>query len=229
MFIDNSHISEYNAKLLKRKISPLDIEVPSFWPRNALRPFVSAVKGYYYKKLDLAIELKGSARDIEVNKSKLIKALTSASVSFRSLDHIYTGVITGAGVGDQVHGYEALEIEMYVYEHEEPQEVVINRSLARTIYINSNHDTPAVLEILPSVDVSSVTITGIGRGIILSNLKAGKLVILDGENGVVTEDGLNKWPEYESWGFPRLAVGANLIELSDATLDITVKFSPRWA
>lgn len=229
MFINDIPLSDFGGKLLSRKISPLDIEITTFWPRKALRPFISAVKGYYYKRLDLEIELAGTPSQIEINKSRLIQALTSASVSFRKLDHVYTGVIAGTGVGAQVPGYEVIEAEMLVYQHETSQNVEINRSLEGIIYLDSNHETPAVIEILPSANVASVTITGLGRDIILSNLTAGKLVILDGENGIVTEDGLNKWPDYDSWGFPRLAPGENIIDLSDATLDITVRFSPRWA
>ena len=229
MFIGNTPLSDFGGKLLSRKISPLDIEISSFWPKNALLPFISAIKGYYYKRLDLEIELSGSPSDIEINKSRLIQALTSASVSFRKLDHVYTGVIAGASVGYQVLGYEVVGVEMLVYQHEDPQEVTINRTLEDMIFIGSNHDTPAVLEILPSVDVASVTITGFGRDIILLNLTAGKLITLDGEQGLVTEDGINKWPDYDSWGFPRLSPGENIIELSDDTLDITVRFSPRWA
>ena len=229
MFINDTPISDFGGKLLSRKISPPDIEITSFWPKKVLRPFISKIIGYYYKRLDLEIELSGTPTQIEINKSRLIQALTSASVSFKKLGHIYTGVIAGAGIGDQVNGYEVVEVEMLVYQHENPQEVEINRTLEGIIHLHSNHETPAAIEILPSANVASLTITGLGRDIILSNLTAGKLVIIDGENGLVTEDGLNKWPDYDSWGFPRLTPGENIIQLSDTTLDITVRYSPRWA
>lgn len=229
MFINNIPLSDFNAKLLKRQISPPQISIENYWPKKALRPFVSKTKGYYFKTLDLEIEFKGTPSEIEMNKSKVIQALTSASVAFKNLDHNYTGVISGTGTGEQVNGYEVLSIEMLAYEHESAQEVSIDRNAARTIFLDSNSPTPVVIELLPSVNVASLIITGLGKDITLSNLSAGKVVIIDGEQGLVTEDGLNKWQDYSSWSFPKLMPGENNISFSESTLDIAIRFSPRWA
>lgn len=229
MFINEVPLSDFSAKLLKRRITPLQVEAYSFWPKKALLPFIAQVKGYYYKRLELELELGGNANQIETNKSRLIKALTSASVAFRELDHVFTGVIESTGVGNQIHGFEVLHVSMLVYPHEDQREVLINGKLEDTIYLDSNHETPVIIELTPAGNLASVSLAGFGEDITLANLTGGKTVILDGEKGLITEDGLNKWQDFESWGFPRLIPGENIITLSSDTLDITVKFKPRWA
>jgi phage-related protein len=229
MYINDIPLSDYGGKLLKRVISSPDIGLSTFWAKKALRPHISKDIGYYYKELKMEIELKGSPQEIQINKSRLIKALTSASVAFGKLEHNYTGVIDYAGTGDQVNGFEVLKVDMLVYEHEDEQILELNQTDISTIYLESNHETPVILEILPTNHVASVTITGFGRDIILKNLTAGVPVIIDGEKGIVTENEMNKWNDYDSWGFPELAPGENDIALSEDTLDITVRFSPRWA
>lgn len=229
MFINDIPLSDFNAKLLKRQISPPQISIENYWPKKALRPFISKVKGFYYKTIQLEIEFKGTPSEIEINKSRVVQALTSASVAFKRLEHVYTGLINGTGTGEQVNGYEVLSIELLVYEHEDEQEVNINRSLGGIIYLDSNYTTPVIVELLPSVNLASLTITGLGKDITLSNLTAGMAITIDGEQGLVTENGLNKWLDYDSWSYPKLTPGENNIVLSDATLDTKIRFSPRWA
>lgn len=227
MFINDTPLSDYGAKLLSRSISPAEIDIRTFWPKNAMRPYVGSKARYYYKTLELELELKGSANEIEINKSRLIKALTSASVAFNKLEHIYTGVIDKARAGAQVNGYEVLKVDMLVFEHEEVQSINI-ASQSSTIHLASNETTPAVIYLLPSADTPYLTLEGFGETIEIKNLTSGIEVVINGEDGTVKQAGENKWLDYDSWSFPKLTPGANEITISSPSVTLRVDFSPRW-
>lgn len=227
MFINDIPISEYGAKLLSRKISSAEIDIKTFWPRNAMRPYIGKNPKYYYKNLELEIEFQGSANEIEINKSRLIKALTSASVAFKALEHIYTGTIDKTSSGTQEYGFEVLRVDMVVFEHEEMQSISIS-SQSSTIYLESNEITPAVIYLLPSADIPSLTLEGLGESIEIKNLTSGIEVIINGEDGSVTQAGENKWLDYDSWSFPKLMPGENEITISSPSATLRVEFSPRW-
>lgn len=227
MFINDTPLSDFGAKLLSRSISPAEIDIQTYWPKNAMRPYVGSKARYYYKTLELELELKGSANEIEINKSRLIKALTSASVAFNKLEHIYTGVIDRASTGSQVSGYEVIKVDMIVFEHEEQQSVNI-ASQSSTIYLESNEVTPAVIYLMPSAYIPSLILEGFGEPIEIKNLSSGVEVIINGEDGTVKEVGENKWLDYDSWSFPKLTPGENEITISSPSVTLRVDFSPRW-
>lgn len=227
MFINDTPLSDFGAKLLSRSISPAEIDINTYWPKNAMRPYVGSKARYYYKTLELEIEFKGSANEIEINKSRLIKALTSASVAFNKLEHIYTGTIDKARAGAQVNGYEVLKVDMLVFEHEEFQSINIS-SQSASISLASNEVTPAVIYLLPSANIPSLTIEGFGDAMEIRNLTSGIEVIINGEDGTVKQAGENKWLDYDSWSFPKLTPGENKITISSPSVTLRVDFSPRW-
>ncbi|MDC4242595.1 phage tail family protein, partial [Clostridium tertium] len=100
---------------------------------------------------------------------------------------------------------------------------------SKTINVSGNLETPAILELTPSIDLIDLTINGLDEeAIILKNLKANKKLIVNGEEGTVTVDGVNKYSDTDMWGFPRLKPGANTITVSKNNVDITIKYKPRY-
>ncbi|MFR4584880.1 phage distal tail protein, partial [Clostridium cadaveris] len=72
-------------------------------------------------------------------------------------------------------------------------------------------------------------ITGLEDGpITIKNLTAGKKVIINGEDGTVLENGINKFGDTELWEWPRLLPGSNTITVSKNSCDITIKYKPRY-
>lgn len=228
MHINNKHLSEYGAKLLDRHIYLSEMKIDSFWPEGSINPYVGKNVKYKYKTLVVDIEFKGTPNEIELNKSRLLKEMSISTIKFIGIDNYYSGHIISTSIRNKVTGFEVVTATMLVVEHEEEKTQTFNRSETTTIYLNSNEVTPAILEIKPSIDLVTATITGLGEDITLKNLTAGQMVTIDGEKGLVTENGQNKWPDYDSWGFPKLEPGENKITVDRVTLDITIKYKPRW-
>lgn len=228
MHINDKDISEYNAKLLNRQILPSEMSINSYWPDGSTSPFIDKNVKYKYKTLNLGIEFKGNPSEIELHKSKLISDISVSEIEFKALNNYYSGHVTSISVTNKVIGYETINIAMLVVEHSKETVINFNRQSFTTIQLTSTATTPCILEVKPSIDLVSATITGFGEDITLSNLTTGQTIIIDGEKGTVTENGQNKWLDYDSWGFPKLDPGVNNIAVDRVTLDITIRYKARW-
>lgn len=62
----------------------------------------------------------------------------------------------------------------------------------------------------------------------IRNLKENKTIIIDGIEGTVIQDGINKFADTDMWEFPFLVPGKNTITLSKDTCNITIKYNPRF-
>lgn len=113
--------------------------------------------------------------------------------------------------------------------------VAINGTL-QTVSIEGNQPTPCIVEITPSVDLASVDVDGIAYNhisgdketITIRNLKAGKTVIINGEDCTVLQEGANKFADTDMWEFPVLKSGANTISCSSDKCTVTLKYKPRY-
>lgn len=96
--------------------------------------------------------------------------------------------------------------------------------------------SPAIVEITPTIGLASViinglvrdTVTGDGRPIIIQNLTKNKMISIDGETGLITENGVNKIADVELYDLPSLLPGKNKIVTDEKNIVITIKFKPRY-
>lgn len=105
-----------------------------------------------------------------------------------------------------------------------------------TVRNAGNIITPMRIEITPTAGIASLTIsgacpdpeTGEDQKIALKNLTTGKTVVLDGETGLVTENGELKSQDAELWELPAAKPGNTTLTFSTGTLNVTVKMYPRY-
>lgn len=90
--------------------------------------------------------------------------------------------------------------------------------------------TPCILTLVPMDNIQSIVITGLSdNDIKLSSLKAGSTYIIDGENGIITENGVNNITKYNGWTLPYLKPGKNIIKITNLPqLTGTFSFTPRY-
>jgi len=227
MLINNKNLTEYNANLLDRQISPSRRDIFSFWTGRNIDPFLGDTE-YGYKPLFLQFEFKGTVDEIQLSKNRMLSEIERSTIKFHDVDRFYTGYVVANDTDRVMTNFEVVTVEMNVIEHE--KEVVVNSEMSQEIKLdlNSNFITPVVLEVKPTIDLVDVTITGLGEDMLLKKLTSYKTIIIDGEKGYVTEERKNKYMDYESWGFPYLSPGLNIIKVDKKTVDIKIKYKPRW-
>ena len=226
MYINNKGLDYYNAKLLNRDIFPSSFEVDVFWSKNSLTPKIDKDIKRKYKKMIVGIEFKGTDSEIGINKSRLISDISISKIRFKTLNNSYDGYVVAIDNASKVKGYEVMSIEMNVLESENENIVEFKDDIK--LILNNTETTPCVLELNPTMNLVDVKITGLGEDIIIKNLTKDKKIVIDGEKGLVIEDGLNKWKDYDSWSFPKLIPGENNININKASINAKLKYKARW-
>lgn len=231
MLVNNIDIKNFKAKLMSRNINSAEVEIFNYWGTNITNP-ISCKKGVNkFKVLNLTLDiLCSNANELETMKSNLIKQFENATIKFDDIDYLYKGFMNEAPSYKYImKGNEIVDIEMLVIAEKDYVTEAMNRIISKTINVTGNIETPALIEIIPSISLVDLTLTGFDEDPIkIKNLVAGKKIIINGEDGIVTVDGVNKYADTEMWNFPSLKPGANIITVDKSSVDITIKYKPRY-
>lgn len=231
MFIGNVNISAFKTRLMSRSISNAEFEIFNYWGNNNVNPILFKNGKNKFKELTLKLDiLCKDSNELEIMKSNLIKQLEISIIKFDDIDFYYRGFLSAAPTYSYVmKGNEIAEIKMLVIAEKSEITEVMSRITNKTINVAGNSETPAIVEITPSIEIIDITLEGLADDpIVIENLSANKTVILDGELQKVTVDGVNKYGDTDMWDFPRLKPGANTIKVDKINCDIKIKYKPRY-
>lgn len=70
--------------------------------------------------------------------------------------------------------------------------------------------------------------TGESLDIEIRNTTPGKKIIIDGDTGLITEDGVVKIDDVDIWALPSIVPGENQIVTNNNWLDVKVRYEPRY-
>lgn len=230
MRINGVDIANFKAKLLDRNISSADFSINNYWG-NSLLPTISAKYNHTYKMLSLKFDvICSNSNELETMKSNLCKQLEIATIVFDDINKTYIGFCDDVPSYSYVMpGNEIMEANLLVYCYGEEKSEMLNRLTSKTINVVGNQETPCIVEITPSISLVDLIITGLADDpIIIKNLTADKKIIINGEDGTVLENGINKFGDTDLWEWPRLKAGSNSITVSKNSCDITIKYKPRY-
>lgn len=231
MLINGININNFKAKLMDRNIKSAEFEIKNEWIINSLNPLISDKFGYKYKTLTFTLDiLCRDANELEIMKSNLTKQLAISTIKFDDIEYYYRGFVSSTPTTKYImRGNETLEVSMLVIAEKPQVTETMNRITTKTINVPGNIETPAIVEIIPSVSIIDIVLTGLSdEPMTVKNLTGGKKLILNGEEGTVTVDGVNKFNDCDIWEFPKLKPGANTITVSRNNVDINVKYKSRW-
>lgn len=231
LLINNIHISNFKAKLLSRTIKPAKLSNFNVWNKGAITPFISDNFEESYKEIDLEFDmLCQNANELEIMKSNLINEIKKAILKFNDINFKYKVLLNSKpDVSYIMPGNEILKVKLLGYCFGNEIIVKIKKEDSKNIKVRGNLKTPAIVEIVPSVDIIDLTINGLANDpIIIKNLHANKKIIINGKEGTVLEEGKNKFEDTDFWEFPFLNTGMNKISLSKNSCDVVVKYEPRY-
>lgn len=118
----------------------------------------------------------------------------------------------------------------------EPTRINLAANTSFTVHYNGVFPTPCKVTITPTGAIATFTINGLACNpltlersqIALYGLKTNKPVVIDGVKKLITEDGVNKFPESEIWNFPMLTPGFNSIKFSHSTHNTVIEVYKRY-
>ncbi|MCE9677504.1 hypothetical protein LPC27_17120 [Paraclostridium bifermentans] len=232
MLINNIDISKYNARVLDVNIQNSSISnLGDYDMKNKLIPLFLKSK---VSLNNITVTLLINSLDKKqyyLDKSNLLSnMLDSFDIYFKDRNLKFKCVLVNQADQAslrQIRGRFQLTFIGYNLENEVAQ--TINRVTSKTIDVTGNIKVPIKLEITPVIDMIDLKITGLSEDpLIVKNLKGNKTIIIDGIEGTVTQDGINKFEDTDMWEFPFLIPGKNNITLSKDTCNITIKYNPRF-
>lgn len=218
----------------------------SEWSRGSPEPVIFQNK-IGFKSLKITILVKAD-RDRQVILSRCSEILSRlqepAELELDDFEHKFYGILTKHTLEEnplnipwvKYNRASKLTLEFNCYEYSDEEAKIGSGTTEITISNTGNIVTPAIVEITPQIGVASITLAGICRdvntgedlSVTINNLETGKTVILNGENGLFTQNGELKAGDIEIWGVPALLPGENKITVNSDRMDIVVRYRPRF-
>lgn len=242
MIINGTDIRAWQAKQSTVRFGQASYANASFWKGGAAIPTLFAgVHGF--KTITITLIVKGNGRDaILKNVSDIVATcrdvvtiLFDSLILNGSLNHRFTGYLTSASNDElAIRQFHKLTLQFSGYEHSEQIEKSGTSSIE--IFNPGNLPSPARVAITPTANASSITLTGISRDpytdedetVTVNSLTSGKLVVLNGINGEITEAPGNP-KDVDIWHLPTLKPGWNTIECNNANMNLNIRLIPIYA
>lgn len=243
MKINGWDISNANAKQWNVTLGHHSVSNNSEWVRGSPVPAIFGNE-LGFKSLKIVFLVFGENReDILNNRSILLSHLIEpAELSLDGFLHKFYGVLTKITPEETVmRRWHKLTLEFNCYEYATQADGTpfsVSASGAQTITVSNQGNilTPAILEITPQIGTSAIRLSGICREpetgndlpVTVRELTTGNTVILDGESGLITQNGEIKSADVDIWALPTLLPGSNTITVDSDRMDLTIKFRPRF-
>lgn len=228
--INNINISRYNAQISNKYIQPSTFENDIDWPDHFMKPQMVS-RGRKFQKIEIKILFSDLNRDsIEKDISNFMASgIEECDIKFDNLSHKYhCYLVDSEKEYTDFDDWIYLNLTMYGYEYSDQVTNTLNAFVSGQVVNPGNTDTPCILEITPTSDIADITLTGFGEDITIKNLNKDTAVIIDGVNGKVTENNINKYGDTEMWEFPYLKKGNNAITSTRNNVKVVVKFNPLY-
>lgn len=239
MKIGSTDIKEWNAVQWDVDVGNHEMNNNSEWVRGSPMPFMDkSTIGFKSIRTVLLIKDRGREAMTQDRSNILAALLKPVELTLDGFAHHFMAVIQKHSFEEDVNHrqdlWHKLTLEMVGYEFGAQEEKTGTSSIS--VSNPGNIITPAVIEILPTMGSAAITLTGISRDpdtgadlpVIIKNITTGNKVVIDGETGLVTQNGNLKAGDVDFWDPPTLLSGSNTITCDNDKMNITIKFKPRY-
>lgn len=232
MKVNGIDIRKYNATQLTVDLQPPKIAIDTEWVEGAATPqeFPTDIE---FGTLKLEIYFRGSGRNaINRMMSQFLSLFTtSAKLKLDGFKGTYIGYLNSDSITKKkVSDRYIMTLQFNGYMTDDEVSNTYKDTTEAKFTTLGTRNTPCVVTIVPQINLQEFTITGFGdEDIVLTNLKRDVPIIIDGQQGTVTENGINKFAECDMWEFPILKKGTeNTITFSSTHCHVTIQYSPMW-
>lgn len=237
MKVNRIDISRFSARQLRYEIEHREVTSKSEWPAVFETPVMEkSQKGFKSITVSVAVYGRGKEEVIR-NRSNLLAIMYDVlELELDGYTNHFECVLNKTTVKESIKR-KCHEVILKFIGYEFGDE--ISNTLKNTtdsIDVEGNDSTPCTVEVTAAVDMTSVKLTGMAynqtsgekEDITIKNLKAGKKVVINGEDCTVLQEGANKFADTELWEFPILRPGKNIISCSSDKCTVTLKYKPRY-
>ena len=231
MKVNGIDARKYNAKQLTVEIQPPAVAVNYEWMTGALQPteFETDVTMGHLK---MCVYFRGRDRNSSIRMmSEFMSNFTTAcDLELDGYKGKYRGFLTADDFEKTItkKRYKInLEFDGYFYDDEIA--VTFDGVTFGSFYMFGSRKTPCILEVYARSALTDYVIKGLGDDdITVQSLAGGETVIIDGIRGIVTISGANAFDVVSLWEFPFIKPGGTVLEFSDDSARVKIRYHPMW-
>ena len=239
MLVNGTDISVFHSTLLTKDIQTAEVTIFDDWLRQSLSPlYLGKQEKFKAIKLEFLIE-DTSDYNCLTDIGNLIVQLEKCTLKFDDLAFYYNATIANKDHASLIQdgSYIAESPDNFAYTQNVelkaqyaylPTVTITLTGTSQTITVQGNLQTAVIVTLTPTINIASATLTGFGKSITISNLHANIPVIIDGEQGLVTENGVNKFGDTDMWGFPTLQPSSNAVSISQSGIAVKIQYKPKF-
>lgn len=227
-YLNGVACNRYGAILLHREITPVTVKNYDEWIDGAVSPMDLKESTFSYSKITLKYFVEGeNEKDTLLNISNLIKAHIKTVLKFSDLNLKYNVKIeshTPKQIKDRF--YELDIVLKSDFKLDQDKAVTINES--KSIKCTSNVDTPARITITSEGNYTGLVIGINDDTINVPSIKAGDVLIIDGNDYIISYNGEDNLNVVDLWRFPVLKSGDNDISINKANISLKIEYTERF-
>ena len=228
MTINGWEISEAGAKQASVVWGYSGITPKSVWTPGSPIPVLLAPQPGF-KPLQVILAVEGNGRDAIRNNISLIlsKLMTEVEIVLDRIEHTFHGTLKSYTAEESSRKrWHKLTLNLEGYET--GTEVTVSGTGSVTMLNPGTAETPLVITLTPTAGISAVTVSipGAGWTASFANLGSGTPVEINGETGLITENGVLK--EAEITKLPAIMPGTSVLGCSSQMVNMSVTFRPRY-
>lgn len=238
MKIDGWDIAQADARQWNVTPGFHEMKNDSEWVRGSPVPVMMRNEiGFKPLTVRILIKADGGRQAILAGASEILSHLVEpAELELDDFPHKYHAVFTGHKYEEAaINHFHALTLNFDCYEYGGEVSQEFSGQTELVVVNPGNILTPATVEVTPQTGMAFVVLTGLCRDaatgadlpVRIGDVETGKTVAIDGETGLVTQEGELK-ENAEFWGIPALLPGENRITVDSNRMDVKVRFRPRY-
>lgn len=227
-YIDNVACTRFKATLLKKDIVPVTVTNHDEWLEGAVQPMDLKESTFSYSSITLKYFVEGvNEKDTLKNISDLINAHIKAVISFSDLNYRFnTKLKSHAPTHIKDKFYELTLTLQSDFKLDQNKSVTLNSS--GLVECSSNVDTPAKVTITSAGNITNLEITFNDDTYLISSLKTGDVLEIDGENYTIKYNGVDDLSLVEIWRFPVLKSGSNKVTINKQNISVKIDYTERF-
>lgn len=228
MKVNGIDVKNYMARQCQVVKGYCSISNSSKWPSKSLHPVLNDNE-IGMKPLKIVLSVRGNGREeIQRNISNFLSLLREpVEIELDGFNNRFYGILKKhESAESSKRRWHTLTLQFEGYEHGTERETYTTEK-EFVIYNDGNLKTPCTVEITPQNSLSEIKVSGAGKDFYIRNLSVGQTVIVDGQTGLMTEEGRNKFPDMDILELPYLLPGENTITVSEL-VDLKIKHKPMY-
>ena len=232
--INNVANTAFKAKLLDRQINSNEVITIDDWLDGAIQPtFVRQQEKF--KEITMVVLIEGAnEEDAYKMFSKLTRELSFGELKFDDMSLTFKVMINGA-VSPKRLKPNVFEVDYKLkssYGMASRQSLSREAGAAETFTINNlgTAETPCIIEITPTQNISSLTFEGFtDKPFTVKNIVSGQKVVINGEANTILMNRQNGFKNFDGWSFPSLIPGENNLKVSSTLgYSMVIKYNARF-